>query len=47
LASEQAPPEVVVKVAAAVATDAEGNRYDIPDVGALDRASRDFLSQIL
>jgi len=39
----------VVHVGAArlLLTDAEGNRYDIPDVGALDRASRDFLSQIL
>jgi hypothetical protein len=28
-------------------TDAEGNRYDIPDVSALDPASRALLARIL
>lgn len=28
-------------------TDAEGNRYDIPDLGALDRRSRALLSSML
>lgn len=28
-------------------TDAEGNRYDVPDIGALDRASRAHLARIL
>ena len=28
-------------------TDAEGNRYDVPDLTALDRASRAFLARVL
>lgn len=28
-------------------TDAEGNRYDVPNLNALDRASRAFLARIL
>jgi len=28
-------------------TDAEGNRYDIPDASALDPASRALLTQVL
>jgi hypothetical protein len=38
---------VYIGAARVLVTDAEGNRYDFPDVNALDPASRARLSQIL